>query len=310
MDASNEPNKTENTGAAGNAAASPGLPSVDSPNLVPGQSEPANGRADAASAKATVIDHKVTTAVAIFKGESADNDLKAGATSWSARQLWSKFQIPPLAAAIVLTLGVGALAGALGALSVGQIAISSNDTQTTEAAGFRNALSQLSADVAALKAAQDTAARAAGNQLARMSERIERTERAQAEPSAKIAKISEALDKLERRVPVAGLPPATVAAAPAPTASAQPNAQADVTGSVPNAPQAVPGAAKDLARVPVIQGWVLQKVVDGTAIIQSREGMIEVGVGDALPGGGRVEAIRRQDGRWVVLTSRGLVVMR
>ena len=45
-------------------------------------------------------------------------------------------------------------------------------------------------------------------------------------------------------------------------------------------------------------------------IIHSREGMIEVGVGAALPGGGRVEDIRRQDGRWVVVTSRGLVMMR
>ncbi len=38
--------------------------------------------------------------------------------------------------------------------------------------------------------------------------------------------------------------------------------------------------------------------------------MIEVGVGDALPGGGRVEDIRRHDGRWIVVTSRGLVTMR
>lgn len=306
MDASNEPNKTENAGAAGNAA---GLPSVESPALAPGQSEPKSDSADAASAK-PIIDHKVTTAVAIFKGESTDNDFKADNANWSASQLWSKLPIPPLAAAIVLTLGIGALAGALGTLSFGPIVASSSNNQTDDLSGFKNAVAQLSADVAALKAAQDTAARAAGNQLARLGERLDRTERAQAEPSAKIAKISEALDKLERRVPVAGLPPATVAAAPAPTASAQPNAQADVTGSVPNAPQAVPSAAKDLTRVPVIQGWVLQKVVDGTAIIQSREGLIEVGVGDALPGGGRVESIRRQDGRWVVLTSRGLVMTR
>jgi hypothetical protein len=69
-------------------------------------------------------------------------------------------------------------------------------------------------------------------------------------------------------------------------------------------------SAKDLSRVPVIQGWVLQKVVDGTAIIHSREGLIEVGIGARLPGGGRVEDIRRHEGRWIVVTSRGLVVMR
>ena len=32
--------------------------------------------------------------------------------------------------------------------------------------------------------------------------------------------------------------------------------------------------------------------------------------GDSLPGLGRIETIRRQDGRWVVVTSRGLIVSR
>jgi hypothetical protein len=43
-------------------------------------------------------------------------------------------------------------------------------------------------------------------------------------------------------------------------------------------------------------------------LIQGRIGLIEVEVGDPLPGGGRVEAIRRQDGRWVVVTSKGLIL--
>jgi hypothetical protein len=36
--------------------------------------------------------------------------------------------------------------------------------------------------------------------------------------------------------------------------------------------------------------------------------MVEVAPGDMLPGLGRIEAIRRQDGRWVVITSRGMIV--
>jgi hypothetical protein len=58
----------------------------------------------------------------------------------------------------------------------------------------------------------------------------------------------------------------------------------------------------------VVPGWVVRSVYDGTALIQGRIGMIEVEVGDPLPGGGRVEAIRRQDGRWVVVTSKGLIL--
>ena len=37
-------------------------------------------------------------------------------------------------------------------------------------------------------------------------------------------------------------------------------------------------------------------------------GIIEVDQGDMVPGLGRVEAIRKQDGRWVVVTSKGLIV--
>jgi hypothetical protein len=38
--------------------------------------------------------------------------------------------------------------------------------------------------------------------------------------------------------------------------------------------------------------------------------LIQVMPGDSLPGVGRVESIKRQDGRWVVVTSKGLIVTR
>jgi hypothetical protein len=37
-------------------------------------------------------------------------------------------------------------------------------------------------------------------------------------------------------------------------------------------------------------------------------GLIEVDQGDVVPGLGRVDAIRKQDGRWVVVTPRGLIM--
>jgi hypothetical protein len=39
-------------------------------------------------------------------------------------------------------------------------------------------------------------------------------------------------------------------------------------------------------------------------------GVIEVDQGDMIPGIGRVDAIKKQDGRWVVVTSKGLIVSR
>ena len=52
---------------------------------------------------------------------------------------------------------------------------------------------------------------------------------------------------------------------------------------------------------------MVRDVHRGTALIEGRMGMIEVEQGDLVPGLGRVDAIRKQDGRWVVVTSRGLI---
>jgi hypothetical protein len=65
-----------------------------------------------------------------------------------------------------------------------------------------------------------------------------------------------------------------------------------------------------MARLPTVEGWILRDVANGSALIESRRGMYEVYAGDPIPGLGRVDAIRRQDGRWVVVTSKGLIVAR
>ena len=65
-----------------------------------------------------------------------------------------------------------------------------------------------------------------------------------------------------------------------------------------------------MARLPTVEGWVLRDVANGGALIEGRQGIFEVYAGDAVPGLGRIDAIRRQDGRWVVVTSKGLIVAR
>jgi len=55
---------------------------------------------------------------------------------------------------------------------------------------------------------------------------------------------------------------------------------------------------------------VLREVAYGGALIEGRRGSYDVYAGDVIPGLGRVDAIRRQEGRWVVVTSRGLIVAR
>jgi hypothetical protein len=81
-------------------------------------------------------------------------------------------------------------------------------------------------------------------------------------------------------------------------------ASKDITGSVVAAASALNQPAKPAA----VEGWVVRDVYRGTALIEGRMGAIEVDQGDVVPGLGRVDAIRKQDGRWVVVTPKGLIM--
>ena len=67
-------------------------------------------------------------------------------------------------------------------------------------------------------------------------------------------------------------------------------------------------AAAEPARAHVIDGWTVRHVSRGVAIIQGRRiGAIEVETGDVVPGVGRIEFDPPPGGRWVVLTSNGMI---
>jgi hypothetical protein len=164
-------------------------------------------------------------------------------------------------------------------------------------------VARLDAEIVALKAGLEHNSKTTTGQLNKASDRLDKVEKAQAEPAAKLAKLSETVDKLR----AAQASTTTAAAAPAPK---------DVTGSVPQqaaaaaAPAPAASAKPEVARLPTVEGWTLRDVANGSALIESRRGMYEVYAGDPIPGLGRVDAIRKQDGRWVVVTSKGLIVAR
>ena len=170
-------------------------------------------------------------------------------------------------------------------------------------------MARIDAEIVALKAGLEHNSKTTTGQLNKASDRLDKVEKAQAEPAAKLAKLSETVDKL--RAAQASVT-TTAAAAPAPAK--------EVTGTIPQqaaaaaAPAAPPASAAppkpEVARLPTVEGWVLRDVANGSALIESRRGMYEVYAGDPIPGLGRVDAIRKQDGRWVVVTSKGLIVAR
>lgn len=210
--------------------------------------------------------------------ESAAREQQFNAAPATGRRL-------SMAAIVAIAAAVGAIGGSLATVGAGHY-LKSDQTASIAAASaaeqarsVESAIAKINADIAALKASSAA-------QSAKIGERIDRVEKAQAEPAAKLAKLSEAVEKLK---------------APAPVQTA--NAAPETTGSIK------PAAAQP-GRLPVVEGWTLREVSAGIATVSGRQGIFDVIPGDPLPGIGRVDAIRRQDGRWVVVTSRGLIVSR
>jgi hypothetical protein len=191
-----------------------------------------------------------------------------------------------MAAVIVLAALVGAVGGSAATFGIAHY-LSDDDASVLAANQYRatqSAVAKLTSDVAALKTSAASHADRV-SKIEKLEDRVSKVEKAQAEPAAKLAKLSEAVEKLRA---------------------------AEATGSVAK-PAAVPPAptpAPVVSRLPVVNGWTLLGVDRGSATVEGRDGVFEVFAGDPLPGVGRVDAIRRQDGRWVVVTSRGLIVAR
>ena len=252
---------------------------------------------DAAEADAPRIPGKV---IIMSSGDRAwaDHDAGPEPDAGESQGMFGNRRIAALAAVVALAVISGALGGALATIALTHVA--GDDAASGGNHALEASVARIDADVLALKAGVEHTSRLGMSQFNKTSDRLDKLEKAQAEPAAKIAKLGETVDKLR----------AAPATAPAPVA-ATPAAAKDVTGSVspPAAAPATPSKV-EVGRLPTVEGWILRDVANGGALIEGRHGMYEVYAGDPVPGLGRIDAIRRQDGRWVVVTSRGLIVAR
>jgi hypothetical protein len=256
---------------------------IASPSIVPSASDTSGCEAPAEAPKPAAKPREAASAGPKTK-VPATIELIPASASTGPRVSKRSWRIAPLAAAAVVGLVAGALgataAPPLGALFSGTSAPAAPAVEQSPATAI---IAQMRSDLAALKSSTEAASRSTSAQLAKLTDRFDRFERAQA-----AAKTDMAAKETTGTVTVAAaapLPPPPPAAAAAP---------------LPPAPVGQPGN---------LSGWVLRDVYRGNAILQSRMGgMIEVGPGDILPGAGRVETIRRQDGRWVVITTKGMIV--
>jgi hypothetical protein len=203
----------------------------------------------------------------------------------TAPEQGSRWRIPayaPLAAAIAFAVAIGAIAGAAATSSL------MHDPSPAPAVAdatraLQDSVAQLGSELAALKAGVTNSQRSASTQFGKLTERLDRTEKAQAEPVGKLAKIQESIDRLERRQQMAAVGP-----------------NPDITGSV--------APPKEESKPQVAEGWRLRDFYDGRAIVESRNGtLFKVMPGSNVPGLGRIETIKRENGKVVVVTASGII---
>jgi hypothetical protein len=183
-----------------------------------------------------------------------------------------------LAACLALAAAFGSMVGALAAFAVARpqpvSVLAAAKLTPEEIQALKENVVQARVELAALRASLDAGNRGATTQLTKIAERVERIERNGAEPTAKLTKAAESLERLVR---------------------------SELTGTIAPPQPAGGGSAGKL------DGWIVRDVHRGVAVLEGRAGAIEVEQGDLIPGLGRVDSIRKQDGRWIVVTSKGVI---
>ncbi len=229
---------------------------------------------------------EMSRATARENAGASSNDASAAAAAppaaAAARPWRSRFAL--LAAGFVLAAGLGSFAGSWSASGWAQLW--AQGPAKHAAAGDASMLQAARVEIAALKASLDSATRSAASQFGRIADRLDRVERGSNEPAAKLAHIAESVDRLEKK---------STAMATA----------LEATGTIGGS-EAARTEPKITDRI--LEGWVVQDVRRGHALVESRYGgVFVVAPGSSLPGLGRVEAVTRQDGQWVVVTARGII---
>ena len=139
------------------------------------------------------------------------------AESQPAADMFGKRRLLAMAAVVALAVLAGALGGALA--TAGFLHVAGGDVAATDNRALEASVARIDADILALKADVEHTSKLGVAQFNKTSDRLDKVEKAQAEPAAKLAKLSEAVDRLR----------ATPQALPVPVAAVAPK---EVTGSI------------------------------------------------------------------------------
>ena len=249
-----------------------GRPANDGPLMI-------EGPKTAAAADTPIIDLEAVHTAA------ADESAAAEETAPEQASRWRLPAYAPLAAAIAFAVAIGAIAGA--AATSGLLRDPSPSPAAADATrALQDSVAQLGSELATLKAGIANAQRSSSAQFGKLTERLDRSEKAQAEPAAKLAKKNPGKHRPARTPPAAG------------AAAAAARARNHRLGAPP----------KEESRPQVAEGWRLRDFYDGRAVVESRNGtLFRVGPGSNVPGLGKVETIKRENGKVVVVTASGII---
>ena len=271
----NESDKAEDGAAAGpdaapdKANAKAELPRVDSPPLSPGE---AAEIADAETAAEPVAAKPPQTAIALFAAPERAESPAAAPRRWSPRHKRAAL----LAASVALAAALGAVAGAVSTGSFVAPPQHRDAAAGEERQAMQKSIAHLTKEVASLKTSLEAANKAAHSQVAKTAERL----------AAGVEEVTGSI-----------APPQTItpqAATPLPTPRPAPRVAAVETQS----PQ----------RPPVVNDWIIREARDGYVYVQGHGEIYQVVPGAPLPGLGPVQTITQRDGRWMVVTPKGIIV--
>lgn len=173
----------------------------------------------------------------------------------------------------------------------------SNVAANTEIRNLRETVAQLRKQVSGvsenldgLRAAVDQSSKATNDRFGRFAENLDRIERVSSSSTVKLDKLAQAQAQAPAPATVAAQPPSQTM--PMMASAAAP----EITGSVP------PSTPRK-----TVKGWSVRQAYEGIAILQGPNGVIEAVLGQQVPGLGRIEEIRNENGRLVVESSGGVI---
>ncbi|MCJ2082135.1 hypothetical protein [Methylobacterium sp. J-090] len=176
-------------------------------------------------------------------------------------------------------------------------------TAQAETDRIATALAQLGKGLAQV---QDSADAVRGEVRTRGTAVMDRVGRSEQALAAKFATLSERLEQsekdhagrlaaltaqIEKRAAIPAPAPVAAKAVPEPTE----------TGAIADKAHAAP-------KPPATDNWAVREVYDGIAVLEDRKRrLVEVGIGDTVPGVGRIETIERRGRAWAVVTRQGVI---